>query len=132
MHIPSASRRTTLTRRLCFFAALGLALLGHVSSGRGQAPAPKSNSATPERSIAVTVLDAATDRPIPGATVARPDFSGWPRPEGPREAPALTDAGGVATVRIPPLTKSMTAYFLSVQHSNYAGRVIRWQIREQS
>jgi protocatechuate 3,4-dioxygenase beta subunit len=38
----------------------------------------------------------------------------------------------VATVRILPLTKSMTAYFLSVQHSNYAGRVIRWQIREQS
>ena len=82
---------------------------------------------TTERTISVTVLDAADNRPIPGAFVSAPDYGLTGRALT-NQFRFATDQKGAAQVTVPPLHRRAQNFALSVQHSNYAERTVTWML----
>jgi hypothetical protein len=80
---------------------------------------------TAERTISVTVLDGADNRPISGALILTADYGVSGRALTNRLR-FVTDEKGVVPVKVPPLHQQAQNFALSVQHSNYAERAVTW------
>lgn len=93
----------------------------------GADPLPVADATNlPAKALTITVIDAKTGQPIPGADVSAPNIGGWDKPQ-PRR---LTDAQGHYVIEIPgpPVMarREMASFTIFASHPGYAERAISW------
>jgi bla regulator protein BlaR1 len=79
--------------------------------------------------LKVTVLAAATGRPVIGAEVIAPSLADYLHPEKTENSTRITDAAGTATFAVPvdrPGVEQMQTFSVHVKHSDYAEREVTW------
>src|SRR5690348_21171 len=115
------------TRRLIdsrFAPLLTLFLLLAFSFGLNSSAAHVSDTA---KVLTVSVLDAASGKPISGAEVTAPALSWGLTPRPTNEWRRFTDVSGTVAFRIP--TNEFQQFYLSVYHPEYAQRGVIWYSR---